>query len=132
MLAESVSKAASGADLGVDDDRFEAMIKGVNDDDEEELEGKRAYRRVRPGPCLDSGLDLEDTDEQAYLYPPPSLVVNIDPHPKSRACSVKPTRPMPSTAPKKLSQFTSRSYGTISTLRKHGHRFRRAITRWAG
>ena len=48
MLAESVSKAASGNDLAVDDDRFEAIIKDVNDDeDEDELDGKRVYRRVR-------------------------------------------------------------------------------------
>ena len=48
MLAESVSKAASGNDLAVDDDRFEAMIKDVNnDEDEDEMDGKRVYRRVR-------------------------------------------------------------------------------------
>lgn len=46
MLAESVSKAASGEDLGVDDGRFEALIKDVNDDDDDELDGKRVYRRV--------------------------------------------------------------------------------------
>lgn len=47
MLAESVSKAASGTDLAVDDDRFEAMIRDVNDEDEDEMDGKRVYRRVR-------------------------------------------------------------------------------------
>lgn len=47
MLAESVSKAATGNDLAVDDDRFEAIIKDVNDDeDEDDPDGKRVYRRV--------------------------------------------------------------------------------------
>jgi tetratricopeptide (TPR) repeat protein len=45
MIAESVSKTASGAELGVDDTRFEEMMADI-DDDEDVLATGRVQKRV--------------------------------------------------------------------------------------
>jgi hypothetical protein len=45
MIAESVSKAASGEDLAVDDERFGEMIGDINDDEDDEI-GGRVQKRV--------------------------------------------------------------------------------------
>lgn len=96
MLAESVSKAASGNDLAVDDDRFEAIIKDVNDDeDEDELDGKRVYRRV----CHD--------------HPPCS-----DPHPHSYLLAHFIAEPYPE-SPHLSYCVTSNSADTPQPIREH-------------
>jgi len=49
MIAESVSKAASGGDLGVDDTRFEELMADVDDDEDDLLVGgDKVSKRVRP------------------------------------------------------------------------------------
>lgn len=50
MIAESVSKAASGADLGVDDTRFEEMMADVDDDEEDDFLSGKVSKRVRLPP----------------------------------------------------------------------------------
>jgi hypothetical protein len=50
MIAESVSKAASGADLGVDDTRFEEMMADIDDDDEDDFLSGKVSKKV----CLGS------------------------------------------------------------------------------
>ena len=52
MIAESVSKAASGADLGVDDTRFEEMMADVDDDEEDDFLSGKVSKRVRLLPIL--------------------------------------------------------------------------------
>jgi hypothetical protein len=50
MIADSVSKAASGGDLGVDDTRFEELMADIDDDDEDDFlgGGEKVVKRVRP------------------------------------------------------------------------------------
>jgi len=49
MIAESVSKAASGGDLGVDDTRFEELMADVDDDEDDLLVGgDKVSKRVCP------------------------------------------------------------------------------------
>jgi hypothetical protein len=49
MIADSVSKAASGGDLGVDDTRFEELMADIDDDEDDFLGGgERVSKRVRP------------------------------------------------------------------------------------
>lgn len=52
MIAESVSKAASGADLGVDDTRFEEMMADVDDDEEDDFLSGKVSKRVRSPPVF--------------------------------------------------------------------------------
>jgi hypothetical protein len=49
MIADSVSKAASGGDLGVDDTRFEELMADIDDDEDDFLGGaEKVSKRVRP------------------------------------------------------------------------------------
>jgi hypothetical protein len=49
MIADSVSKAASGGDLGVDDTRFEELMAEPDDDEDDFLGGgEKVSKRVRP------------------------------------------------------------------------------------
>jgi hypothetical protein len=49
MIADSVSKAASGGDLGVDDTRFEELMADIDDDEDDYLGGgEKVSKRVRP------------------------------------------------------------------------------------
>jgi hypothetical protein len=51
MIADSVSKAASGGDLGVDDSRFEQLMVDIDDDEDDFLAGgDKVSKRVRPCP----------------------------------------------------------------------------------
>lgn len=57
---------------------------------------------------------------------------NIARHLKSLDYSEKPIQPTRSTGPKRLSTFTYKWCGTISTLLKLGLRLHRATRNWAG
>jgi hypothetical protein len=49
MIADSVSKAASGGDLGVDDTRFEELMADIDDDEDDFLGGgEKVSKRVCP------------------------------------------------------------------------------------
>jgi len=49
MIADSVSKAATGGDLGVDDTRFEELMADIDDDEDDFLGGgDKVSKRVRP------------------------------------------------------------------------------------
>ena len=49
MIADSVSKAASGGDLGVDDTRFEELMADIDDDEDDFLGGgEKVSKRVSP------------------------------------------------------------------------------------
>lgn len=53
MIADSVSKAATGGDLGVDDTRFEELMADIDDDEDDFLGGgDKVSKRV----CLPSSL----------------------------------------------------------------------------
>lgn len=114
MLAESVSKAATGDVIGLDDDKFEQVIKGVNDDEDEEQESRRVYRRVSPPTGFIAITKGQRADD------PLRAVENTDPPPRSLDYSVKPILPTRSMGPKRPSTYTCKSFGTINTSPKLG------------
>jgi hypothetical protein len=67
MIAESVSKAASGEELGVDDTRFEEMMADINDD-EDLLATGRAQKRARLSPPLYTKLQTDVTDARTPAH----------------------------------------------------------------
>jgi hypothetical protein len=75
MIAESVSKAASGEDLAVDDERFGEMIGDINDDEDDEI-GGRVQKRVSLPPISSNSqqsprlsMPLSHTHQMTLLIP---------------------------------------------------------------
>ena len=57
MIADSVSKAATGGDLGVDNTRFEELMADIDDDEDDFLGGgDKVSKRVSPASCGPSPL----------------------------------------------------------------------------
>jgi hypothetical protein len=83
MIADSVSKAASGGDLGVDDTRFEELMADIDDDEDDFLGGgEKVSKRVRPpsiSPCPSD--PLSHTQCRSCRWTDDRLV-NTDPHQK--------------------------------------------------